>query len=84
MWGGAIHPPTAKLAFGEVGALKAIEKVPASSAMPAHANVVIEYEGGTFSGLLIVDDLEFLDTVHRTLNGCIGRAISEIGSLELD
>jgi hypothetical protein len=83
-WGGATGPGArTRLAVGEVGILKSVERVPASSGLPAQLDLEIEYDQGIHTGAILVDDPDFLDLIYQTLEGCIGQSISEIGSLDL-
>ena len=82
-WVGSVGLRT-KVPMGEQGVLKAVEKGPASPAMPAHLSLVIEYEGGAFRGLLFADDPALLDALYPLLRACRDWPVLEIGSIELD
>ena len=82
-WGGS-YGPGQKFAIGEVGVLKDVHLREAFVSMPARLNLVIEYEGGTHSGLLLLDDPSFMEPLCRRLRECIGLPIHEIGNSEID
>lgn len=69
--------------MGEQGTLRAVRKLPAFASLPVRLDLEVEYEGGTFIGVLQIDDLSFLDTLHQKLTACIGRPLSEVGGLDL-
>lgn len=82
-WGGA-YRSGAKSPIGEVGILKSVQKVGADAALPAHLLLAIEFERATWSGDLMLDDLNIFNRLYKKLCDCIGQPIREIGDTEID
>ncbi len=70
--------------MGEQGTLTAVRKLQAFASLPARLALEVEYKGGAFVGVIQIDDLAFLDTLQEKLAGCIGRPLTEVGSLSLE
>ncbi len=83
LWGGS-YGIGQKFAIGEVGVLKDVQFREAFVSMPPRLNIVIEYEGGTHSALLLLEDVSFMEPLYRRLRECIGLRIHEIGDSETD
>ncbi len=67
---------------GEEGVLKGVENHAAPR--PGHLSLVIEYKGNQFRGLVSLNDDEFRFALCQKLGGCMGKAIREIGDIEID
>jgi hypothetical protein len=67
-----------KYPTGEVGILKAV-----SRALGDRCFLYIHYEGTSYIGRLLFDDLDFCRQVAKLLRGYCDRPIAEIGSLDL-
>lgn len=76
--------PDAPGPIGEQGILREVECFPALPSIPARLGLSIEYEGRRFTGVLFLDDADFLVRLRDTLCGCLGRPIAGIGSLEVE
>lgn len=82
-WAGPREPGTTG-PIGEQGVLREAQLLGAVPPIPARLALVIEYEGRRFTGVLFVDDADFLVRLHETFRGYLGRPIPEIGSLEVE
>jgi hypothetical protein len=69
---------------GEQGVLKSVSRLPASSALPAHLELTIEFSGWTFTGPLCIDDTALLPQLETFLAAHLGQELSAIGGEELD
>lgn len=69
---------------GEEGVLREVQLLAAAPPIPARLVLTIEHEGRRFIGILFVADAEFLARLHETLQGFLGRPLSEIGSLKVE
>jgi hypothetical protein len=66
---------------GEVGILRSVEP---SCFQPANRCVLcIDYEGSSYMGCLLFDDVAFCRQITEILQFCLNRSISDIGSLDL-
>jgi hypothetical protein len=66
---------------GEIGTLKAVE---VSNVPPVNrCFLCIDYEGSSYMGCLLFDDVAFCDQTVNLLRGHLNRPIAEIGSLDL-
>lgn len=81
-WGGSFGPNT-KFPIGEVGTLTNVQFHQAQGSMPRHLTLHMEYEGTQFSTVLTPKDDEFMDRLYPTLQGCIGKPMHEVGSVEI-
>lgn len=69
---------------GGEGILQKVQYLQATQNSPDRIRLVVEYKGDTSSGVIAVDDNEFLQSLYQELQGCIGQSIHEIGDLEID
>lgn len=82
-WAGAREPGTT-VPVGEQGLLREVQLLEAFPPIPARLSLGIEYEGRRFTGVLFVDDADFLARLYDTLRRCLGRPLHEIGDLEIE
>jgi len=66
---------------GEVGVLK---RVMCDKAMPNQCFLIIEHEGESWMGTLLIDDWEFCAQIAEILQSYVGHSIEEIGGIDLD
>lgn len=78
------HGPDTPLPTGEAGVLRDAEFLQALPPIPARLAITIEYEGRRFTGVLLLEDADFLAGLHGILKGHLGRPLPEIGSLEVE
>ena len=81
-------PPTwtgsgTEVTYGERGTLTDAKKLPAFGPNPLRLCLTIEHGGHPYSAVIQVNDPDFLDVLLPKLRGCIGRPLTEVGSLEL-
>jgi hypothetical protein len=67
---------------GEVGILKQVRMVNGHSIVH-RCFLWMEYEGGTYMGCLLIDNLPFCEQVSKLLEKNVGRSVKEIGRLDL-
>ena len=73
-----------KFPIGEQGTLKVVEFHKEGGSLPDCLWVTIEYLGRSFSGPLIVDDVDVLGRLKEFLGSHLGEELSVIGGLEID
>jgi hypothetical protein len=67
--------------IGEVGILKSVEL---SHVLPANRCFLsIDYEGSSYMGCLLFDDVAFCQDIVEPLQSCCNRPIAEIGRLDV-
>ena len=69
-----------KTVRGEIGVLSYVHSIPDSS---NRCYVVMEYEGESYVGTLIFNDIAFCKQVYRTLSLHLKKPIKDIGDLDL-
>ena len=67
--------------LGEVGILKAV--VPSNIEPAGRCFLYIDYEGATYIGCLLIDDIAFCRQIVELLMANRNRPIAEIGDLDL-
>ena len=82
-WAGS-YGPGSKFPIGDAGVLKEIGLVGPDRIGPSRIRIVIEYEGGRFSGHLFFYDLDFRERVHQKLNEYIGHPLHELSKVNVD
>src|SRR5262245_34511042 len=65
---------------GEVGVLKRVLR---HRAMPNACFLIIEHEGESWIGTLMIDDREFCAQIAEILQSHVGHSIKEIGGIDL-
>ena len=77
-WTGGLENDRPK---GEIGILTSVQE---SNVLPAdRCFLYIDHEGSSYIGCLMIDDHAFCTQIVKILQGCYGRAIADIGSLDL-
>ena len=61
-----------------------MELLRALPSIPARLGLTIEYESRRFTGVLLLEDEDFLGRLLGVLRGCLGCPLHEIGSLEVE
>jgi len=74
------YAPTAKRVTGEIGVLKHVTTHPA---LRNKVYLIVEHEGERYTGCLMMDDTTFCAQITHLLHFFPGRAIKEIGDLDL-
>jgi hypothetical protein len=76
----SIHHDRVNKREGEIGVLTHVLK---NEFIDNKIFMFIEYSGVRYSGMLIVEDAAFCDTVFNLLQSNLGRSIKEIGDLDV-
>lgn len=69
-----------KTVTGEVGTLKHVMTNPQ---IPKSCFLVIEHEGSSYTGCLLLNEATFCQQITRLLEFHVGRSIKEIGDLDV-
>ena len=82
-WNGSCDAST-QFPVGEEGVLKKVEYLTVDPSAAARVHLRAVHEGHEFWSFLQCDDAVFLSRLYQKLKSCVGKSISDIGSLKIE